>query len=152
MKIDANSWHVKIYKWWYGHKYGICVKRNSNLCPYMRAVMFWAPLRAIFWDWIKIGPVPLNAITLPAFFVGLPFVLGYVSYPAKAIVFAVYIVAAGVVTALAAIFGLAYLFHSEGLDITRPIKNKIRKSSFLDLIHEYLRSAHDRICPEVSWK
>ena len=155
MKIDGNSWHVKVYKWWYDNKYKnpaaeyICPpppKTHSNLCPYMRAVMFWAPLRAIFWNWIKIGPLPINAVTLPAFFVSLPFLVGYVDYTAKMVVFCSYLV----ILVLSVLFTLVWLISVK--NILEPVERKIDNIGFVKLAQEYLRSAHDRVCPEVFWE
>lgn len=147
MKIDGTSWHCRVYQWWYRHKYeNRESKTNSNLCPYMRAVMFWAPLRAIFGNWLKIWRVPVNAITLPAVLINLPFLLGYASYTAKCIAFVTY----GVLAFFTLLFTFIWLVEDK--KILRPVEKALNESSFLNLTGEYLRSAHDRVCPEVTWE
>jgi hypothetical protein len=180
MNINGNSWHCRVYKWWYYNKYGQqteaawdenyrltyvpVTKENSNLCPYMRAVLFWAPLRAIFFPWIKLGAVPFNALTIPVILYAIPKLLGYLSYDVKYRIFRLYAVLAICLVVVALIFGLAWtaakLFKTpvakkiEGGLIARidSALEKIVDSDFWPLLKEFFRSAHDRICPEVNWK
>lgn len=153
MRINSNSWHCRLYLWWYEKKYGYPNEKGfSNLCPYMRAVMFWAPLRAIFDTWVKFGPIPLNVFSIPALAYVLPTVLGYHSYVAKMVIWSIYILFLVAAVMLAALCGLTYLLSKGGKDVTRTLRKKISNSSFPRLVSEYFRSAHDRVCPEIDWK
>lgn len=147
--VDKNSWHCKVYQWWYTKKYGYPKEGStSNLCPYMRAIMFWAPLRLLFTDAISFGRVPLGAFTVPAIVLPLPWLAGYLDYNLK-IAFAIIY---SIVAVCGVASGLIYLFSSGGLNAGKPFRNAshvVVTSSFADLIREYLKSAHDRVCPEV---
>ncbi len=49
MTIDKNSWHAVLYRAWYCSKHwGNEPVGAVNLCPYVRTVLFWAPLRLLF--------------------------------------------------------------------------------------------------------
>jgi hypothetical protein len=177
MKIDKDSWHCKLYCWWYTHRYPqklidhehiwnnttqdydiittqISMQQYSNLCPYMRAVMFWAPMRAVTWNWIKIGKVPLNAITIPAAVLAFPFLLKYpYSHRVWLIYLVVLITATGAVLILSGIYFVSKRvpwIKKKFLPVVVQYGPPV--ASFGKLLHEYLRSFHDRICPEVEWK
>lgn len=51
--INSNSWYNRVYEWWhfdtYGWKNGSGPANTVNLCPYMRAILFWSWLRLFFW-------------------------------------------------------------------------------------------------------
>ena len=66
MKIKQASYVDKIYKWWYMEKYSEYPPKYVNLCPYLRAILFWAPLRFLFlckFAWVR---VPLLGVVLGA--------------------------------------------------------------------------------------
>ncbi len=152
MKIDKQSWHCKTYQWWYNKKYGgPNIRGYSNLCPYMRAVMLWAPVRFLFTGAISFGKVPLGIFTIPAVVLSAPLIAGYFNYSLKSGIWFAYFILGGAALGLALCLGLVYTISTDGLDITSPLREKIKKSSFVDLIAAYLRSAHDRVCPEVEW-
>lgn len=154
MKISKDSWHCRLYCRWYTTKYHHTPNDYSNLCPYMRAVMFWAPLRALFGNMFRIRQIALGYFTVPIFFLAIPQPLGYLSYTAKMVLWSLWILAIGMVICFGIIGTINYCFSRNGLNITSPIVKKLDRlseSSFFDLIRAYLRSAHDRICPEVSW-
>lgn len=44
LKVDRNSWHARMYLWHRRQK-GQHFTNSVNLCPYMRTVLLWAPLR-----------------------------------------------------------------------------------------------------------
>lgn len=198
MQVERNDWHARVYMWWYLNKYysssgrwrrcreSPAQKKVSNLCPYMRVVMFWAPLRALFWNWlvlfrIKNFEVTLNMLIIPFLMFSLPPLAGYVSYILKLILWAFTIVTwAGGALALIAIGGyllmdrhfLPYLVRKfpptgesdeEVLARHRRESEKERKKyekrkkrqesteRFFDMLFEFFRSAHDRVCPEVEF-
>lgn len=145
MKIDGASLHCRIYRSWYRDRYREEPVR-SNLCPYMRAVLFWAPLRAAFGGWIKIGKVPLGAITIPSLLLSLPFLLGYVSYIVKTGLWMAYILTG---TIVGIVLGAVPLIEKGYAD---KAVGAVAGWSFWRLLGAYFRSAHDRVCPEVDWK
>lgn len=150
MHIDDSSWHCQVYRWWYRHKYGgDPAYPHSNLCPYMRAVIFWAPSRILLGTWVKVGSVPLNAVTIPALLLAIPVIVGRFSYGAKIRIWIIYIVSAGVFSFSTMILYIVSLLTENTFIETK--KNEIKSWSFWKLLHAYLRSAHDRVCPEVDW-
>lgn len=52
MKISKKSPIDRIFSWWHLAKYGYSPGNYTNLCPYVRAVLFWALPR---WVWLS-GP------------------------------------------------------------------------------------------------
>jgi hypothetical protein len=153
ISIDPQSWHCRVYLWWYQHKYKARPERSrSNLCPYMRVIMFWAPMRAVFGTWVKVWRVPMNAVTIPMIVYGVPKMAGYFSYGIKLGLWHLY---AGtlLVIVLATVVVLAiYSLDKDGWDVTKPIRGAIKRSKFKELFVAYLRSAHDRMCPEIDWR
>lgn len=161
MTVDRNSWHARIYLWWYSNKYDYrdAAKASSNLCPYMRAVMFWAPLRFLFWGWAILFHVGDKAIRLcyftwPLFLYSLPVTLGYASYRAKIILLIIYGDTVLGALSLGVIIGSVYLCQlfkvGDRLDAKlQPAVRRRQLSSFFSLIQSYLRTFHDGVCPEV---
>lgn len=179
--VSRLDWHARLYLWWYQKKYHRGRYGSTNLCPYMRAVIFWAPLRAIFWNWVTVFDlnlwdvsfdVPLNALTIPALFLALAKPLGYLSYRMKFMfsLFGVACLSAAVFISLMAVLG-AYISHMRDTQMSDPNRwmnrvppkpkipkkpSKVAKAinaftgwSFWTLLLEYLKSAHDNICPPV---
>lgn len=151
MIVDRNSWHARVYSWWYSKKYDFPFeKTRSNLCPYMRAVMFWAPLRALFLDSIQLfrvwkTDIYLNWFLIPITMYVAPKLLGYFNYDTKMVFWIIYM-AVGLVCGVLGLAALViYVFHPDGLGVSK----KVESASFYRLLSEYLRSAHDRVCPEV---
>lgn len=159
MKIDRTAWHTRIYLWWYGHKYSsyeAVDKKVSNLCPYMRVVMFWAPLRFVFSTWVELFEirgvtVSLNFLTIPVLLWIAPILAGYANYNLKMCLWLMYLSLVCIAAGLAFLFGIAYLFASDGKNLAGPLCKAVKTSSFVSLFQEYLRSAHDRVCPEVEF-
>lgn len=162
MLVDREAWHCRVYRWWYRHKYARRGDKTfSNLCPYMRAVMFWAPMRALFSNWITLftvrgKKVPLCVVTWPIFLYATPKLLGYASWNVKMGIWTVYIILSSMALLIAIGVGISYLFKPEGLgwgakvgDAAEPVLK--RGASFHQLLSEFLRSAHDRVCPEVTF-
>lgn len=164
MIIDRQSWHWRVYSWWYGHKYHSCrwvvdedglehwqrhsvEPERSNLCPYMRAVMFWAPLRWFFawgsiWNVIPaLWALALVLVALPVFSVHRWDILRAYGMVALTLAFI-----AGIICGL-----IALERRRKPLPGIKTLR-KFKGSSFWKLLGAYLRSAHDRICPEVEPK
>jgi len=155
MKIQKDSWHCRVYRRWYKTKYGYFLNDYSNLCPYMRAVMIWAPLRALFGNTFHVRAIPLGFFTVPTLFLATPQPLGYLSYTAKEVLWLLDATIIGSVCFVSLLFLCEYLFDPKKKNIAGPLiaglQNMCRESSFFSLLRAYFRSAHDRVCPEVSW-
>ena len=57
LEVKASSWVDRIYNRWYHDKYDSLPPEHVNLCPYLRAIMFWSWLRLIFLNdspWVSI--------------------------------------------------------------------------------------------------
>lgn len=158
MQISRRQWHTKVYLWWYEHKYGRPKQGAvTNLCSYVRAVLFWTPLRVVFWNWVKLYKVrkhgypdiSLNMLTIPALMYLVPVFLGYWNYTVKYILWIVYLAALFLILFSLAIgliiWGIECLFNKNyGVAAT------IGATKFGTLCMEYLRVGHDRVCPEVT--
>ena len=162
-RVDRKSWHYRIYEWWYNHKYpgfyNCSRKTGTNLCPYVRAILFWAPFRFIFWNWAAVYEwgynkyISLNMLTIPFLLYTVPTLAGYESWKLKHALWKVEGVIALVLVAAAAAIGLIYGLSClvdwvEAKLALRPKKVKT-PSRFAPLVRDYLRSAHDGICPEI---
>lgn len=145
MKITADSWHCKLYQWWYRNKYHSESLGHTNLCPYVRSVIFWAPARALFGGWIKLGRVPINSLTIPALLYSIPTLFGYWSYEAKIHIWFVYLV-----LTLLVIGGTVEVLLIKYFS-RNPLRFK-KTSDSMRVMQAYLRTAHDGVCPEISWK
>ncbi len=166
MEVNRSSWHARVYSWWYSHKYNHgypVMKASSNLCPYMRAVMFWAPLRFIFWNWVEIKVTrrirfTLNCLTLPLMAYFVPLLLGYVSYYLKIALWGAFLGMSVLTILTVCVLGTVFFIKESIMDYRhshpeepKPPKPPKKKSEFWKLLGEYLRSGHDRICPEIEF-
>ncbi len=160
--VDRESWHWRVYLWWYRMKYSNdCFPERSNLCPYVRAVLLWSWMRWLFisgrlgqWPaWMRKRwgferfPVPL--LTWAFLAVEAPRWLGMVSFTAKELLYSLELAALAIAAFFGLALGIAYL-HAEkhAFHGLAPIQRG--GASFLHLLHEYLRAAHDRVCPEIT--
>lgn len=157
MHIRRRSWHARIYLWWYEHKYqsrDINEKTNVNLCPYMRTILFWAPLRLIFCDWVLGNYCLVSWLTMA---VVVPKLLGYVNYNSKIIFWIIEGTIVGGALLILTIYGLASLFnflfpskHRRELAESWQASEFVKSArEFGQLLREYGRATHDRICPEL---
>ena|ERR1700682_1639455 len=52
MNISSNTWHYRVFSWALKEKHGYIPwqieEQGYNLCPYVRKVLIWAPLRFMF--------------------------------------------------------------------------------------------------------
>jgi hypothetical protein len=139
LKVNSNSWHTRLYKSWYKRKYGREHNGSfTNLCPYMRAVMFWSWMRPLFMTkyW--------NLIPITALLIEVPRWAGMLSYNLKTTLYLVYGVASGMGVIITGAFWLAEAFDKGKLE---PITETAE--SFGNMLVAYGRSAHDRVCPEI---
>jgi hypothetical protein len=186
IEVNRESWHAKVYLWWYYAKwpnkkrereydlargYGE-PKKSSNLCPYVRTVLFWAPCRWLFYQG-KIGRIPVPYVFVPVILLSIPQPAGYLSYELKKILWAMDIILFGVALLALLVWGVAIVvdlldqklgwanklasyklekrLRKEYEPIVPPLKKKTGPS-FFSLIAQRISAAHDRICPEIEFK
>jgi hypothetical protein len=152
VKIKGDALHCRVYRWWYKKKYKCEPSGSTNLCPYFRAVVFWAPSRVVFWNWIKFGPIPLNVISIPAIALAIPKLIGYYNYSIKHQIFMSYLFFLACFLVSGITVGILWAFSSDGGGFGGYVIAFLERtcsSSFWILLREYLRSAHDRVCPEI---
>jgi hypothetical protein len=145
--VNRQSWHAQVYRWWYKAKYeSEYLGSTTNLCPYIRAVLLWAPFRFLFGPQWKIGKFHVSFATVPVAYFGLAMAAGYLNYELKVIMIGIEF---GLVITGAGLFGLTWL---ENHNIIEKAADKFHETSFANLLTEYARSAHDQICPPVEFK
>lgn len=181
IKVSSQALHTRIYLWWYWKKYNQPKYGSTNLCPYMRTVMFWAPIRAIFWDWIKVFSIPLwdndtlqiplNALTIPSLLFVFAKLIGYHAFLPK-LCFLIFSMSTVFCFAIFGLVGIVASYSSHRYRIQRSKRdnypsfyprpasskspgrlersfNAVYSWSFWALLREYLKSAHDNMCPPV---
>ena len=152
MKVNRTSWHARIYLWWYAHKYpangdNLPFTGRANLCPYMRTVLIYAPLRFLLTDWkTKWLPITLWPILL----FGIPKLMGWISYDMKMFLWITEAVLAAAATLI--LVGCAIAWYSQrDKNIFQHIGEVWEKTKpERALVTAYIRSGHDRICPELT--
>jgi hypothetical protein len=144
MIVDKSSWHARLYLWWHAQKhpaYTAYFEGNTpqaNLCPYVRAVLLWAPLRFLFrhrimrWvSWPLLGLLGQLWLCL----------LGHKALHGELVVLVTTLGVLVVVTGIAGtMWGIGRLEQAD------PLK------SFSRVLGARWQAAHDKICPTVEFK
>ncbi len=154
MWIDNNSWHARVYLWWYDRKFCLWEKQrlgvvtvmlpSVNLCPYVRTVLFWAPIR-----WLTMwGPRKVGVAIETVGWMGLFWLCTIIPVKSEEDF-----------GALAAflIFWLLLLGIRGGVflgthNVTFPSPPDIvveKGASFFILLGGYISKAHTQICPQI---
>lgn len=173
IEVNTDSWHVKVYKWWYRTKWPHKGKpERTNLCPYVRTVLIWAPIRWLFYQG-RIKNIRIPYVFIPTFLLSIPQPLGYVSFTIKWLLWRLNLIFACAAVVLGIVVGVTYI--SLALDEKYSFTAKYRKSqvlrqrrqlqkeldaerkpkqgpSFWQLIGRRIEAGHDRICPEIEFK
>lgn len=156
MHISCSSWHLKVYWWWFEKRKGYRPYLTQvNLCPYVRAVLLWAPLSLLFRNWVKLYKwksgryVSLNMVTIPVAMYVVPKLMGYLSYNAKMMLFVFEAIAMFSVLMAVILTGIAKLIvngvkwsKEKGDYWEKPLK-------FGELLIVYVKSIHDKVCPQI---
>ena len=162
MKIEESSWHYRVYCWFTGRHHS-----QVNLCPYVRTVFLWAPLRFLFGDG-KIGRFYVAAFVWPAVLTSAPLIAWHFNHHAAGIILIVY---AGIATFVGVVTGGPFLmrlakerreklllskmtevevrrYHmwSELPERLQPKRLKAIKQAW-HLLCEYASAAHQKVCP-----
>jgi hypothetical protein len=145
---------MKRYLWWYKNRYHFdCQYKGINLCPYVRAVVFWYTLRQIFRDgWEK---ALAGYLTLYAMVSALIYRLaGSKGLKIEAIVTAI------IIALVASVIGISLLveYSVECSHRRREAKYRAMQQgvieedpgpSFFTIVWDVLVKAHDKVCPYV---
>ena len=145
MIIRSSTWHAKVYRWFIKDCGSDYAPYTANLCPYMRTVLFWAPLRWLLISG-RIGPVRVPMALFPSLFVTLPAIFAAIfGWEDGLTVLSIYLVIltafalSGVIvaTVYAIKLSLEKLGHVQALD------------TFANVSTEYVRGVHSKICPMI---
>ena len=148
--VNPQSWHSKMYRWWYRQKYGEEPRHSGNLCPYMRAILFWSWMRWLFIGG-RVGPVRAPVLSWPLLLASIPIGGGLLfGWWFFAGVMQIYCVLLIVLAMAATVVGIGLVLSDDGLGGAARIRDGC--APFTDLVGSYLRSFHDRVCPEITFK
>src|SRR5271156_4771340 len=148
MQISKNTWHYKVYDWHFQKTCGRTLEdyqrswgHTVSLCPYVRTILLWAPLRWIFTPprlWYLLSGASLAMVWDDYRVHGVP----------------------GMVALGVALFALAIVVGTLWLVVTLSGKlgTFLRKRSkttvtvnFSTVLHERLKAAHEGICPFITF-
>ena len=139
MIVDKSSWHARLYFWWHKQK-----RPNGseptvvNLCPYVRTVLLWAPLRFVF----------LHRFVR---WISWPLLLGFGQ-------FGLYLMGPRAMKAekfflMSLVIGTAFIATMAGVIWFHDrIKDVDSVKSFGRVLDARLEAAHDKICPVIELK
>ena len=141
LTIRKSTWHARVYTWFQND----CGSRDTdvaNLCPYMRTVLFWTPLRWLFISG-RIGPVRVPLAVYLSLPVALPAIVASIfGWEGGVAVLTLYLAFLMTGILSAALCGTIYLTNKM-LSRARAI------DSFLDVCAEYISAIHSKICPTI---
>lgn len=162
MKISKNTWHFRVFTWWYsmfhgGYTFDDFAKATKasgsgapayNLCPYVRAVVLWAPLFYTFTP-------PRLWYTLVALF-GLFNAEIYHKFGLHGLKVELQVFAfiAGIASAVGVIFGIIYslVYLIKTYNSARYARlEESGEESFFALVAAYFKNKHDKICPRITF-
>jgi hypothetical protein len=140
MTIDRNSWHARLYCWWYTRKHHGDFPTTANLCPYVRVVLLWCWLRWLLVDG-RIWRVRVPLLVWGFALARLPFWAGMFDYGAKLLLFILYF--------WAVVLG-AVAFIADRIEERRKRLGYVAKeSTFRRVLTERAKAMHQGICPVV---
>ena len=165
MEISKKSPIDRIYAWWHQAKYGSTPDHDyTNLCPYVRAVLFWALPR---WIWLS-GPervrvaawtttICITEVVLWAPWVIFwdtnevaPWTWSYVFMVIGALSMTAHVVAAFVVGGGLLLFVIAELIDYFNIKESKPIVALGNLGRDIgNLSRGTVTAIHDRVCPII---
>jgi hypothetical protein len=149
MKISKNTWHFKVFEFWFKQKHGgydldtytqSYYKETFSLCPYVRAILLWAPPRWLFSRprvWYTLGILALALLSVFYHFHGVK---------GLEILGGVLAAAAGVI---GLIVGVIYLWCKAEEQWKRHQPPVIKE--FTTVLHERVQAAHEGVCPLIEF-
>lgn len=150
MKISKNTWHYMAFAFWYEQSHNGCTideyqerwgKECFNLCPYVRIVLFWAPLRFLFSRpriWYVLGTVALSLLSVLYHFHGV------VGLEKLGIIIAVIAFVIGFVIG-------AILLTDWFARKWRQTSSQNGIKAFTTVLTERAKAAHDGVCPLIDF-
>lgn len=154
MNISSNTWHYRVFEWALKEKYGYVPYQieegGYNLCPYVRKVLIWAPLRFLFAT--SYERLVASVLGLVLAITGLVYKLaGMKGLRVEA---GIFFLIFGVIAIVAALFGAIWSFAK--------LKEYLRKRqikvgvpevvvSFSEILWNYIKSAHEGVCPKITF-
>ena len=154
MWIDRNSWHWRLYLWWYNRKFPLRSYKNSpwfkpltsvNICPYVRTILFWAPIR-----WLTMwGPRKVNVAAETMGWIGAYYLLtlipvknesDFISLIVITVIWAFLLLVRGV------------FFLDKYIELPMPPLPDLeveRGASLVMLLGKYISKAHTQLCPQI---
>lgn len=145
MLVSRNSWHYKVFDWWFKSKHSwrweeyYSPVTEYNLCPYMRAVLIWAPIRFFFLPPRLWGTIPTLFAVLNWWIYHHFGLLGWKHF----------LIVLGTGSGSAGFFVAFILFLIYLQDHPTGAKQGI--SNFFELLGEWLAPTHDKICPPIKF-
>ena len=150
MKISQDTWHFKVFDWWHREKHGFSFKdyhgssARYNLCPYVRAILFWAPSRLFWTPPALYGTIP---VSLSAFLLAV-----YKLWGNRGLLglwhFFLLLLGCTTLVALIGAVGFACHYIKEYFEHNR----KSTLVSFVSVLAARAEATHGRICPILSFE
>lgn len=150
MNISRNTWHYRAFDFWFEQKHRLSLEDYEkihgsipyflNLCPYVRVVLIWGPLRFLFSRpriWYTLSTIATFLLYRLYKYAGISGLerLGI-------LLVCMIIVATAAISAI-----LSWLKFREQLD--KHPDNVI--TSFAGVLSARVRAAHDGICPTIEF-
>ncbi len=152
MWINRNSWHARVYLWWYNRKFKpwerdyIGPSNSVNLCPYVRTILFWAPIR-----WLTMwGPRKLNVAAETVGWMGAYYLLTLVPVKDESDFISLLVITT-IWVFLLLVRGVFFL-DKHGVNFaTGPVSDSVieKGASFFKLLGSYISKAHTQVCPQI---
>ena len=165
--ISRSSWHWKVFTAWYERKYKGSWYRNPeskdwpcdpgemkriNLCPYMRAILFWSWLR-----WLFLTTKSRKLVGWSTIYVLILLVVGVITCPTIAL--GLLVLTVEYLAVVLALLGFIYVMKRLSYGpIKRYLKKRASRSpspgpsraiKFKTLLLEWITATHDKICPLI---
>jgi|SRR5208337_630841 len=146
MNISKNTWHYRVFNFWFKQVHEQSVEEYAawdkeatfNLCPYVRIVLLWAPLRFVFSRpriWWTLSVLAVAGLGILYKYCG---VHGLIALAASLVYVALI---------LSFIVGVIWAVEKTKEKVRRhPIQAITR---FTEVLSERAKAAHDGICPII---
>jgi len=142
LTISTSSWHAKVFAWWNqeaSYPYKLEAGSAINLCPYMRAVLIYAPLRWLYTTRAGYVTWPVTALIANAI------AFAFEPHFRKNIFF---LLESGFAGLFAFVFLMCSICWLVG-KIWKSVTNTDAVSSFGELLYAGYKAGHDRFCPRI---
>ena len=153
MKISRENWHFKVFAWWYKESHKFCYSTydtSYNLCPYVRAIMVWAPIRFLFTGWKR---APLTIATIFALLNGYVYHKGGMNaiHKEEMIVILGLTSFAGVAVLTGVVVGAVELVEWLKHTVFKKDQFPCELVSFWNVLAGYTHAVHNKVCPLLTF-